>query len=241
MDAKKDGWPHTYRYGSEEEKEQSIAHRKEMELKGMTRLMADMAPLLGDGFTAKMGGDGFGGTVIEVTLDGVERREVTVKWRYDNIGYQKGRCKGITVKGDGDWVSIEGLGRAYGFDFDSMSVKSATLKKMVGAITNHLMRFKHKAQQEAKHRAGAEGLAEQAKTILEPLGYTVKASVEGSYVYLKVSRDDLDVIGLKTSATGYSQVNVKGYGGINIWAKPGNLAAVVQAVENLRLAMQEEE
>jgi len=238
--AKKEGWAHTYRYGSEEEKEQSIAHRREMEVKGMTRIMADLPPLLGDGFTAKMVGDGFGGTMIEVTLEGVERRDVNVMWRYDDIGYQKGRCKGISVKCEGDWGSIEGLGRAYGFDFDSMSLKPATLKKMAAAISNHLMRFKHKAQQEAKCRAGAEVMADKAKSILEPLGYTVKARGEGSDVYLKVSRGDLDVIGLKANSTGYSQANVRGYGGISVWAKPTNLAAVVQAVENLMIAMKED-
>lgn len=238
--ASKEGWAHTYRYGSEEEKEKSVEHRRAMELKGMTKLMAEMAPLLGDGFTAKMQGDGFGGTMIEVTLDGVERRDVTVKFRYEDIGYQKGRCKGITVSGDGDWGGIERLGRAYGFDFEAMTLKPATMKKVVGAITDHLTRFKHKAEQEAKHRAGADDMAAQAKAILEPLGYTVKAKGEGSHVYLDVARGDKKVIGLKTSATGYSQAKVRGYGGIDVWAKPGNLAVVVQAVENLMLAMKEE-
>ena len=221
----------------DKDKERVRAHRKAMEKEHLTRLADAMRPLL-DGFDVEFHAGDYG-SFIEVSSYNLERVEAKVIFRYYTFGFgEKGEAEGISVKSDGVWNEISGLGRAYGYDFEKGCMKPAALKKMCKVISDHLNAHIRRKQNRAARRSDATTMGEQAKSILEPLGYTVEVKAKDAGAEVRISRGDTLIIEMNVTSSGFS-ASSRGYYGIDVYANPGNLAAVIQAVENLKNAMKE--
>lgn len=236
----KDAWRYSAgRWGSsDEEKEAVRSLRKAKEKEHLTKLAGAMRPLL-PGFEVDFHESDYGSFVV-VKSDKLERIEAKVTFRYYTYGFgEKGEAEGVSVKSDGVWEEIQGLGRAYGYDFANECMKTASLKKMCKAISDHLNAHIARNQRRAARQSDATFMGQQAKSILEPMGYKVKIKVEPDGAEVHILRGGDLVIKMSVTSSGF-YASSRGYYGISVRANPDNLAAVIEAVENLNNAMRED-
>lgn len=223
----KRGWEHSSYNGDDAERERVIAHRKKMEKECMTTLLKDLAPILGDGFKAKTT-KSLSGTAIEVTLSGL-KKDVSINFRYRDSGYRAGCCKGISIRGNGVFRDLDSLGRSYGFDFDTLQVKPAALKKMATAITEHLQRILDRNTDKEKRTNKAIEHAEKVVVLLEEHGFAAKVDGYDDDIRLVVK----DICALSVSSTGLLASRGR-YESVPIRASRENIVEVVKVIKHLR-------
>jgi len=136
---------------------------------------------------------------------------------------------GISVKGDGVFRVVNSLGRAYGFDFDTLRMKPATLKKMAKAITGHLQIILNRETDKSKRTSKATEHAEKVVALLNEDGYEAKADGHGGDIRLVVK----DICALSVSSTGLLS-SLGRYESVPIRATRENIVEVVKAIKHLR-------
>lgn len=228
--AKTSGWRHSTHYRSTDAEDEKVAdNRKKMEKKCMKTLLADLAPLLGNCFKASLVARQWGGTAIDITLDGLEHSDVSVYFRYGDAGSSYGNCEGISISGSGVFKVVNSMGRAYGFDFDTLRMKPATLKKMAKAITGHLQIILDRKTDKNNHTIKATGHAEKVVALLKENGFEAKVGGYEDSIRLIVK----DICVLSVSSTGLLASQGR-YESIPVRATHENIVEVVKAIKYLR-------
>jgi len=178
---------------------------------------------------------------IHCTKEGTNRKAV-VSFKYER-NYGRDNVEGLCLEIDGSFNgSLHKINRNYKFDFETLTTKPATIKKIAVAIQTRLDKLVEINEAVAKHQNSAKAMAAEGMKLLQEANYQVTLE-DNPYVdrySLVITREDgTKVISLQANPQDFSSKS-RLYSGLSITATLSNLVEVVRCIDALRRAMDKE-